>query len=72
MDRLRRYFCGVMVHGCDHAICSSNAARQDVKSKRCEKEDLQMSDVLFSTQAQRDEMLLNDLDTSRALLLVFT
>ena len=35
VDRLRRFFRGVMVHGCDHAISSSNAALRDIKSKRC-------------------------------------
>uniref|UniRef100_M4BVU2 tRNA synthetases class I catalytic domain-containing protein n=1 Tax=Hyaloperonospora arabidopsidis (strain Emoy2) TaxID=559515 RepID=M4BVU2_HYAAE len=69
-DRLRGFFRSAMVYGYDHAISSSHAARDDVRSKRCEKEDLQMLDVLFSTQAQVDEVLLNDLDTPRALSLI--
>uniref|UniRef100_A0AAV1UXW0 cysteine--tRNA ligase n=1 Tax=Peronospora matthiolae TaxID=2874970 RepID=A0AAV1UXW0_9STRA len=69
-DRLRGFFRSALVYGYDRAISSSHAARDDVRSKRCEKEDLQMLDVLFSTQAQVDEVLLNDLDTPRALSLL--
>ncbi|CAI5733422.1 unnamed protein product [Peronospora farinosa] len=65
-DRLRGFFRSVVAYGGDRDISSSNA----VKSKRCEKKDLEMLDALFMTQAQVDKVLLDDLDTPRALLLI--
>ncbi|UIZ23948.1 hypothetical protein KXD40_008114 [Peronospora effusa] len=65
-DRLRGFFRSVVAYGGDRDISSSDA----VKSKRCEKKDLEMLDALFMTQAQVDEVLLDDLDTPRALLLI--
>ncbi|KAK1942006.1 putative cysteine--tRNA ligase [Phytophthora citrophthora] len=61
-DRLRSFFRSVLAYGGD--------SEQEVKLKRCEKEDLELLDALFSTQAQVDEALLDDLDTPRALSLV--
>lgn len=69
-DRLRGFFRSVMAYGGDHEISSSSAAKQEVKSKRCEQQDLELLDTLFATQAQVDEVLLDDLDTPRALSLV--
>ncbi|CAH0474452.1 unnamed protein product [Peronospora belbahrii] len=51
-------------------ICSSDTKIKGIKSKRCEKQDLEVLDALFMTQAQVDEGLLDDLDTPRALSLV--
>ncbi|CAI5714538.1 hypothetical protein KXD40_008119 [Peronospora effusa] len=65
-DRLRGFFRSVVAYGGDRDISSSDA----VKSKRCEKKDLEMLDALFMTQAQVDKVLLDDLDTPRALLLI--
>ncbi|GMF17835.1 unnamed protein product [Phytophthora lilii] len=65
-DRLRGFFRSVLAYGRDHEGASSD----DVKSKRCEPQDLELLDALFETRAQVDEALLDDLDTPRALSLV--
>ncbi|POM58190.1 Cysteine-tRNA ligase [Phytophthora palmivora] len=68
-DRLRGFFRSITAYGGDHEI-SSSAGTQEVKSKRCEQQDLELLDALFSTRTQVDEALLDDLDTPRALSLV--
>ncbi|KAF4318067.1 hypothetical protein BBO99_00005591 [Phytophthora kernoviae] len=67
-DRLRGFFRSVMVYTGEND--SSNVDAEDVKSKRCEPQDLKLLDALFATRAQVDAALLNDLDTPRALALV--
>ncbi|KAG3234706.1 Cysteine--tRNA ligase [Phytophthora idaei] len=71
-DRLRGFFRSVMAYGGDHEISSSSSAEdtQEIKSKRCERLDLELLDALFATRAQVDEALLGDLNTPRALSLL--
>ncbi|KAG6592508.1 cysteine-tRNA ligase [Phytophthora cinnamomi] len=69
-DKLRGFFRSVMAYGGDHDVASSSVKSLDIKSKRCEQPDLDLLDALFTTQAQVDEALLDDLDTPRALSLV--
>ncbi|CAI5733441.1 unnamed protein product [Peronospora farinosa] len=52
------------------AVVVADRLRAAMLAKRCEKKDLEMLDALFMTQAQVDEVLLDDLDTPRALLLI--
>ncbi|CAH0474444.1 unnamed protein product [Peronospora belbahrii] len=70
ITRLRCFFRNVMAYGSNRDICSSDTKIKGIKSKRCEKQDLEVLDALFTTQAQVDEGLLDDLDTPRALSLV--
>ncbi|CAI5731071.1 unnamed protein product [Hyaloperonospora brassicae] len=71
VDRLRGFFRSVMVYGNDYTISSCNAVLLlGLESKRCEKEDFQVLDALFTTRVHVDEFLLDDGDTPRALSLV--
>ncbi|RLN87477.1 hypothetical protein BBJ28_00021997 [Nothophytophthora sp. Chile5] len=78
VDRLRGFFRSVMAYGAAQEVTSnsnssnnnSDAELQHVKSKRCEPQDLELLDALFTTRAQVDAALLDDLDTPRALTLL--
>ena len=70
VDRLLGLFRSVMVYGSDDTISSCYAALREFESKRCEKEDLQTLDALFTTRVQVDELLRGDVDTPCALSLV--
>lgn len=62
-DRLRGFFRSILAYGGEHDVT-------EVRSKRCEPQDLAMLDALFSAKVQVDAALLNDLDTPRALTLL--
>ncbi|KAI9895301.1 hypothetical protein PsorP6_019117 [Peronosclerospora sorghi] len=66
IDRLRSFFRNVLAYGGKLDRCPTNAD----KSKRCGPRDLELLNALFATQAQVDEVLLDDVDTPAALSLV--